>query len=73
MEKVVLGNLKEELQKDNLNLSERMLKDSLEDKMLFLETELDGLEKMIYHTLRFLETKKRIWNKCYNRSIIIEN
>ena len=58
MEKVVLGNLKEELQKDNLNLSERMPKDSLEDKMLFLETELDGLEKeMIYHTLRFLETK----------------
>ena len=69
MEKVVLGNLKEELQKDNLNLSERSPKDSLEEKMLFLETELDGLEKeMIYHTLRF-RNKKRIWNKCYNRSI----
>ncbi|MCI7083523.1 MAG: hypothetical protein MR938_02340 [Tenericutes bacterium] len=58
MEKVVLGNLKEELQKDNLNLSERMLKDSLEDKMLFLETELDGLEKNDLSYFKILKNKK---------------
>ena len=58
MEKVVLGNLKEELQKDNLNLSERMLKDSLEDKMLFLETELDGLEKNDLSHFKILRNKK---------------
>lgn len=58
MEKVVLGNLKEELQKDNLNLSERMFKDSLEDKMLFLETELDGLEKNDLSYFKILRNKK---------------
>ena len=58
MEKVVLGNLKEELQKDNLNLSERMLKDSLEDKMLFLETVLDGLEKNDLSYFKILRNKK---------------
>ena len=58
MEKVVLGNLKEELQKDKLNLSERMLKDSLEDKMLFLETELDGLEKNDLSYFKILRNKK---------------